>query len=349
MADSNDVQKIVERAVAEALDARLPELRSAVVQRVLEDLKPVLAGAAKPPEIKSESPAGQLDAAIASIHDATAQADVLRALLEGVGRFCGRSALFVVRAGAASGWQSRGFREENAVKGMTLDLGQGLAGRAYSDRTPAAAAAAEFDSAFVGRAGNPHDGNAWVLPLVVKDKVAALLYTDSGTDPASLMDASAVQLVTRSAAIWLELLALRKSGGGTEAAERPEPAPMAAAAAAAAPAPEPPRPAAPPPPPPPPAAEAAVAAEDEEVHKKAKRFAKLLVDEIKLYNQAKVSEGRKHKDLYSRLQEDIEKSRATYEKRYGQTAAGSADYFTKEIVRILANNDESLLGSGFPR
>ena len=88
---------------------------------------------------------------------------------------------------------------------------------------------------------------------------------------------------------------------------------------------------------------------DEEIHKKAKRFAKLLVDEIKLYNQAKVNEGRQHKDLYSRLKEDIEKSRASYDKRYGNTAAASGDYFNQEVIKVLAENDAAVLGSGFSR
>jgi hypothetical protein len=75
----------------------------------------------------------------------------------------------------------------------------------------------------------------------------------------------------------------------------------------------------------------------------------LLVDEIKLYNQAKVAEGRAARDLYDRLKEDIDKSRASYHKRYGSTPAASTDYFTKELVRILADNDASLLGANFPR
>jgi hypothetical protein len=89
------------------------------------------------------------------------------------------------------------------------------------------------------------------------------------------------------------------------------------------------------------------AAELSEVHRKAKRFARLLVDEIRLYNKDKVNEGRESRDLYDRLREDIEKSRATYEKRFGQSDAGSADYFNQELVRILANNDATLLGSSF--
>jgi hypothetical protein len=87
--------------------------------------------------------------------------------------------------------------------------------------------------------------------------------------------------------------------------------------------------------------------EDQDVHRKAQRFARLLVDEIKLYNQAKVAEGRKNKDLYDRLKETIEKSRGTYQKRYGNTAAASGNYFQHEIMRSLAEDDPSIMGANF--
>ena len=86
-----------------------------------------------------------------------------------------------------------------------------------------------------------------------------------------------------------------------------------------------------------------------DTHRKAQRFARLLVDEIKLYNQAKVAEGRKNKDLYDRLKEDIEKSRSTYRKRYGNTAAADTDYFQVELVRSLAEDDISIMGANFRR
>jgi hypothetical protein len=94
---------------------------------------------------------------------------------------------------------------------------------------------------------------------------------------------------------------------------------------------------------------AGLSAEDADTHRKAQRFARLLVDEIKLYNQAKVNDGRRHKDLYDRLKEDIEKSRATYQKRYGSTAAASGDYFQKEVVRSLAEDDLSVMGASFKK
>jgi hypothetical protein len=94
---------------------------------------------------------------------------------------------------------------------------------------------------------------------------------------------------------------------------------------------------------------AGLSPEDADMHRKAQRFARLLVDEIKLYNQAKVAEGRRNKDLYDRLKEDIDKSRGTFQKRYGSTAAASADYFYHELLRSLAEDDVSILGSNFHR
>lgn len=335
MADSK-LKSIVEGAVAQAFEARGAELRKDIVKRVLEQVES-LVGA--PP---GGSPTDVLNSAVSSIQDGQAQPEILRALLEGASKFSGRAALFVIRGGTATGWQARGFDDDDGIKKFSVDTSDGLASRALQDRMPAAAAATEFDSKFISAVGNPTDGNAVVLPLVVKEKVAALVYADAGTGDAAL-DPSALHLLVRSAGSWLELLALRRAGGATPAAEpereaQPEPPPKAPPRAAEA----------PPPPPPPAREEPEIPAEDQEVHKKAKRFAKLLVDEIKLYNQAKVTEGRQKRDLYDRLKEDIEKSRATYEKRYGQTPAASGDYFNQEVLRILAENDVSVMGGNFP-
>jgi hypothetical protein len=93
----------------------------------------------------------------------------------------------------------------------------------------------------------------------------------------------------------------------------------------------------------------ALAKEDEEkVHADAKRFARLLVSEIKLYNQNQVVEGRRHKDLYLRLKRDIDKSREMFERRVPPEVTHKIDYFHDEIVRILGDNDPSTLGSDYP-
>jgi hypothetical protein len=88
--------------------------------------------------------------------------------------------------------------------------------------------------------------------------------------------------------------------------------------------------------------------EDEKAHNDARRFARLLVSEIKLYNEQKVAEGRRGGDLYDRLKEDIDRSRQMYEKRVTTTVAARFDYFYDELVSTLAEGDPSKLGSDCP-
>lgn len=87
---------------------------------------------------------------------------------------------------------------------------------------------------------------------------------------------------------------------------------------------------------------------EQKVHEDAKRFAKLLVSEIELYNKMKVADGRKNKDLYLRLKSDIDRSRQTFEKRFAKTLGKEFNYFHDELVRTLAANDSTLLGPEYP-
>lgn len=92
----------------------------------------------------------------------------------------------------------------------------------------------------------------------------------------------------------------------------------------------------------------ASADEEEKLHNDARRFARLLVSEIKLYNEQKVTEGRRNHDLYDRLKEDIDRSRQMYEKRVTPGVAAKFDYFYDELVNTLAEGDKAKLGSDHP-
>lgn len=87
-----------------------------------------------------------------------------------------------------------------------------------------------------------------------------------------------------------------------------------------------------------------VSPSDETMHEEARRLARLLVSEIKLYNEEQVEEGRRNRDLYERLKEDIDRSRQMYEERVDPRILRSTDYFYQELVRILAAGDSRTLG-----
>ncbi len=348
------IEQVVEKVISRVLDRHRDGLREELVRSVLDEIKPQLGKAG---EAAGGSSTGLLQA-VAAIHGATSQREVLRALLDNSAAFCGRSALFVVKGGSATGWAGREVAD--SIKDFVLDTNCDAVSQALNERHVFAGSCSEADGKFFAEFGTPADSRCVIVPLVLKDKVAALFYADAGGEKKGHLDAAAIELLVLTTGTWLEVASGRKPAGkeGTHEAE----APIARAAAAHAggslsdpfaahapafahtPAP----------------VEmeettsggsslSGMSPEDADVHRKAQRFARLLVDEIKLYNQPKLVEGRKNKDLYDRLKEDIDKSRSTYQKRYGSTVAGAADYFTQELIRSLAEDDVALLGSNFPR
>jgi len=378
MTDANEVAHIIERVVTQVLQGHLSQIREELVRRVLDEL-PQGAVDSGTHESTGALPADLLRG-VAAIHAGSTQKEILRALLESVSQHCGRTALFVIKGGTASGWQGRGFDDNDAVKDFALDTSRGLPDRVLHEKAPFSGQTLDMDPRFVDHFGSPADDHIVMLPLLLKDKVAALVYADSGLDKNKL-DTASVELLVVSTSAWLELVSLRKQtpresvqyadsvppppamqGSPSfndpfaghapahrssampayEAVAAPEPAhaevvSVAAAAAGVHPSGA------------PGSSSATLSEEDADVHRKAQRFARLLVDEIKLYNQAKVTEGRKNKDLYDRLKEDIDKSRSTYKKRYGNTVAANVDYLQAEIVRSLAEDDISVMGPNFRR
>jgi hypothetical protein len=371
---SGEMEEVITAAVAHALQEQIPQLQAQIVQQVLRAL-PAQPSATEAHAAPQESANGLVQA-VASIHAGSTQKEILRALLDAGSERCSRIALFVVKAGAASGWQSRGFADENAVKDFPLDLHSGPVAHSYQNRVATPCNIAEMGPEFVEQFGKPANEQVLILPLALKDKVAAIVYADGGDS--GQLAADVLELLVIATSAWLEVVSLRKTAAPREDQEAPsvversappaqtvssfsdpfashapkhvpakvavDPAPAAEivevasahAASAAAPA---------------VATDplAGLSPEDADTHRKAQRFARLLVDEIKLYNQAKVAEGRRNKDLYDRLKEDIDKSRGTFQKRYGSTAAATADYFQSELVRSLAEDDLTVMGANFHR
>ncbi len=84
---------------------------------------------------------------------------------------------------------------------------------------------------------------------------------------------------------------------------------------------------------------------EEALHEEARRLARLLVSEIKLYNEEIIEEGRRAGNIYDRLKDDIDRSRQMYEERIDpRLNEGGNDYFRQELVQRLAGGDDRLLG-----
>jgi hypothetical protein len=165
---------------------------------------------------------------------------------------------------------------------------------------------------FAQDAGTRH---AAALPIVVGGRVVAVLYADGPPANNSAVGSrwpATLEVLARHTSRALEALTIERATGLV--APRPQ--------RTATPAREP-------------------GAGDED---SARRYARLLVSEIRMYHEPVVDAGRRSRDLRSRLGGEIDRARRLYEERVPQTIRDRADYFEQELVRTLADGDRSLLG-----
>jgi len=88
--------------------------------------------------------------------------------------------------------------------------------------------------------------------------------------------------------------------------------------------------------------------DEQDFHIKAQRFARVRVAELRLYQSEAVKEGRAARDLYARLKSEIDAGREAFRTEFMNRCPSMVDYFHLELVRTLANDDETLLGSDYP-
>jgi hypothetical protein len=326
-----------------------------------------------PPEPPAPTGPGfdQLKGSLATLEKGTSLSEVLTHLVNEVAHYVDRAAMFIVKGPSAIGWYARGFEPADVIKQVNVPLNADTVLRNVNNSRHALRGAMVHSpgtaQALAKLGGNPQAVLA--VPLILRDKLAAILYCDTSLEEVPPPSADLVEILVLFAGKTIDMLSLAPKTANTGPTAAPAARPAAAPAHRPA-APPPPavvadeggstvmfnaqqmgamrpqaaasRPAPPPPPPPPPAA--AMSPEETKAHEDAKRFARLVVSEIKLYNEAKVNEGRRHKDIYERLKEDIERGRQMYADRVAPNVRDSTNYFYDELVRILAGGDQGALG-----
>lgn len=317
----------------------------------------------------------RLRAALAEVERGTSLSEVLTFLVNEVSQHVDRAGMFIVKGTSAIGWYARGVNPPEAIKQLNVPLSADTVFRHAQSRTAFRGHISQSPGTqqVMGRLGGQPQG-VLAVPLILRDKLAAVLYCDSIQAEIPGPESDMIEVLVAFAAKTIDLISLAPKPAAAPApapappprAAAPAPAPRPAAPAAPPPAadegsstvmfsaaqfanirqgvpPAPPARPAPPPPPPPPAAPA-IPPEEQKAHDDAKRFARLVVSEIKLYNEAKVNEGRRNKDIYERLKEDIERGRQMYNDRVAANVRDHSNYFVDELVRILAGGDAGGLG-----
>jgi hypothetical protein len=324
-----DVQKIRESVAGEletSIAARLESAAAETERRIAETVE-----RARTDHVQAVlAQTGTLANGIRSLDESQSLSEVLDILAECSGREVDRAAVLIVKETTLNGWRFSGFGSAvQSAKSLELSFDEaGLPGAVVRNGVAVSRPAVEPGSSeerqpalppFARDAGTRH---ALALPLTVGGAVVAVLYADSPQDhspSASSRWPAVLDMLVRHASRTLEAMTVQRAVGLSPAK------PLARTSHGSLSGP--------------------VEHANESVEDAARRYARLLLSEIRMYNEPVVDAGRRSRDLLSRLSGEIARARALYEARVPASVAARADYFDQELVRTLADGDSSLLGS----
>jgi hypothetical protein len=269
--------------------------------------------------------AEQLNQAARRMRQAGNTEELAVTLADAAARFAEGAAVFRIEDETAQGMRIRGVVEENAerfqVLRIPLSAAAALRGAAETqDPVTAAASASELSPEMMELAGHAADARVAIFPLVGREKVPALLYC-WGT----VQTAGAELLAELAAAVWAAI-EMRAA----------VPAQLVQIAAAA------------------PEAERQriswdeLSAQEQQVHLRAQRFARVRTAEMRLRESQAVQSGRARRDIYGALRSAIDAARAEFHATFFTACPTMVDYLHMELVRALANDDTELLGKDYP-
>jgi hypothetical protein len=247
-------------------------------------------------------------AATRDIDGARTLSQALESLLTHAGATAGRSALFLINGDRLKAWKASGIPDVDVQTVESSIGGKDLLARAIQagqvTRSSAALPAPPF-------ARLPAEGAGVAVPLMIGGRAVAVLYADSAPNTPRPGSVDTVELLVRHASAIVALRTAMRSldmlGGAAPGAEES-------------------------------------AGGDVSDDQGARRYARLLVSEIKLYNEAAVRDGRQQRDLLRRLGAEIDRAQRLYEERVPPAVGGRHAYFHQELVQTLADGDPALLG-----
>ena len=272
------------------------------------------------------SRAARLAGATRNLDEARGLSEVLERLVQGAGQEVDRAAVLLVKGVRLAGWRLAGFAP-GTPPAKSIDLSVSEAGLAGAVLKSGEAASRPSDAAegpglppFAANAGERH---AMALPVRVGGEVVAVLYADAPRVNELSSDArwpAILEVLVRHASRVLEAMTVEQAAGLSL------PRPLARGSHSAVPGP----------------VEQAGSGDEETT---ARRYARLLLSEIRMYHEPIVDAGRRSGDLMSRLHGEIERARRLYEARVPESVQARAEYFDQELVRTLAGGDRTLLGT----
>ena len=271
--------------------------------------------------------AEQLGRAVRRLREFESEQQWSQALLDGTKGFCDRAAVFIVNGPSLELRGIRGMEpqvEKQAALKVALSAAPAFATAVETkDTVVAMRTRGELSEPVASLVGESPGHRSSLFPLTTRDRVPALLYADSSNQD---IEPAALEMLCSVASVVLESVAANRRPESSELVKiiAPEPEPARATTWFA------------------------LDREEQNLHLRAQRFARVLVAGMRLYKAQAVKSGRTERDLYKHLQSDIDTGRQTFRDDFLSKSNSMVDYLHLELVRTLANEDAGLLGSQYP-
>ncbi len=286
-----------------------------------------------------------LESSLSAIASATEAPEVFRSLLAASRAFAPRSAVFLSREGGFRGWGGVGLDPRVARRLKDLRIGPDDAWLAPLRDPGRSGSATSLDPGLAPPELDLAAASETIgVALRVGDRVIAALVSERGPEEAPWSPA-ALGVLRIAAELRLELDLVRRrlrspapaaptspavkpEGGEGESDEGPEAGPEIAldGEASLAPLPAP-----------------APSGPDAMRREEARRFARLVATDIRLYNEEAILLGRRDGDLARRLAEPLAKGLETFEKRFADLGTEGREMLREAYVLVLAGGDPTLL------
>jgi len=331
----------VDQKMHDALETQENRMRMALADgeaKAAADLKAAVA-AARVTEREGEMLCvSRLLESVRGLDGATSLSEVLDALALAAAREAARAAVVVLRGEKIQGWRMSGFGpRDTQPKSIDLPLADsGVIGLAIGAARPVTTRDSQSAAIGPGFETLPADRMGLAVPVIVGGRVVAVVYADAvAIDghqrhvPSSWPEL--IEVLARHAGRCLEALTTQKTsprittGPASSAGSAGGHAPASGTT--------------------PPAGPSAMMQITDGVAAAARRTARLLVSEIRLFHEPAVNEGRKHRNLLARLAPEIENARVAYNEQVPPGIRSHTDYFHQELIRTLAGGDATLLGN----
>lgn len=290
-----------------------------------------------------------LNQSLRRLRQASGEEQILQTLGESCARYAEVLVVLVFENNQAHAVATHGFETVLETEALFFDITAAPAVvAAIESQDPVVALAteaelpADFVQKFRGADGDQSDRNAYLFPLTARHSVVAMLIA-SGSNP---LISAPIELLCEAAGMRLETLApssapsFQSPAAGLSDSLQPalfeiKPRPVDAVSDSTS-----------------TAAKRltwdALSADDQKLHLRAQRMARVRIAEMRLYHEADLRTGVATADIYGTLRPAIHTARDQFLHEFLAKSPTMVDYLHLEILGSLAHDDDRLLGHNYP-